>query len=88
MDDFFTSMQDVIQSQDIRPDKQTDSSSNSMYAEALVPLNPYRWPAFAVGSAAASDLPDLEGKLGTPFSNLQVAQEYLAWIICCRCCVE
>ena len=49
-----------------------------MFVEGLAPFNPYRWPSFTAGSAAASDMNDLSEKLGTPFTNLQVAQEYLA----------
>ena len=79
MDDFYTSMYEVgiIDSQETS--NQGSSSSNVIYsADALVPLNPSRWTAFTAGSAAASDMPDLTGKLGTPFANIQVAQEYLA----------
>ena len=74
MDDFYTSMKEtgVIESQ-------KDSSSNAVcVADALAPINWSKWPAFTAGSAAASDMPDLPGKLGTPFANVQVAQEYLA----------
>jgi hypothetical protein len=49
----------------------------NIFAEALVRLNPRRWPAFTAGSAMASDMPDIADKLQTPFSNLLVAKEYL-----------
>ena len=76
MDDFYTSMKEygILESQD----NSNQGSSSSMFVEGLVPLNPYRWPSFTAGSAAASDMNDLSGKLGTPFTNLLVAQEYLA----------
>ena len=45
--------------------------------DALIPVNPNKWPAFVAGGAAASDMPDLSGRVGTPFANLQVAKEYL-----------
>ena len=48
-----------------------------MYAEALVPINPRRWPAFDAGSAMASDMPDIGDKIKTPLENLLVAKEYL-----------
>lgn len=84
MDDFFTSMMketDIFQPQDNNLELQNNGnkgSSSSVFVEGLVPLNPYRWPSFTAGSSAASDMPDLQGKLGTPFVNLQIAQEYLA----------
>lgn len=78
MDDFYTSMKelDLFESED--KNLKTQRSTTSVFVEALVPLNPYRWPAFIAGSSSTSDLPDLTGKLGTLFANLQVAQEYLA----------
>lgn len=81
MDDFYTSMQEYIESQDNDLELQNNSnkgSSSSMFVEGLAPLNPYRWQSFMAGSAATSDMNYLSGKLGTPFNNLQVAQEYLA----------
>ena len=82
MDDFFTSMLEAgaFDTQDKDSELQIKSnpgSSTSIFADALVPINPFKWPAFMAGSAASSDMPDLSGKLGTPFANLQVAQEYL-----------
>ena len=47
-------------------------------ADALVPIKPEHWPAFTAGSAAANDMIDFTDKLCTPFTNMQVAQEYLA----------
>lgn len=51
--------------------------SSTFFVDALVPVNPCRWPAFTAGSAMASDMPDVPDKLRTPFSNLLVAKEYL-----------
>jgi len=51
--------------------------SSSLFAEALVPLNPYKWPSYITEDVPASDMPEIEDKLKTPFSNLQVAKEYL-----------
>ena len=44
-----------------------------MFAEALVPINPHRWPAFVL----ASEMPELGDRIKTPFENLVVAKEYL-----------
>jgi len=60
-----------------KPQKNSAKRSSSIFAEALVPINPRRWPAFAAGSAMSSDMPDLKDKLQTPLENLRVAKEYL-----------
>ena len=49
----------------------------NLFAEALVPLNPKRWPAYLAGSAMASDMPEFGDKVATPFTNLLTAKEYL-----------
>ena len=49
----------------------------NIFAKALVPLNPCRWPAFAAGSAMASEMPKFGDKIQTPLNNLVVAKEYL-----------
>ena len=49
----------------------------NIFAEALVPLNPQRWPAYLAGSAMASDMPEFGDKVATPFTNLLTAKEYL-----------
>lgn len=51
--------------------------SSSLFAEALVPINPGRWPAFTAGSLASSDMPDITDKLQNPLDNLRAAKEYL-----------
>ena len=81
MDDYYTSMKEngVLESQENEPQTNTNTNINTLYvADALVPLNVARWPSFIAGSTANSDMPDLSGKLGTPFANLQVAQKYLS----------
>lgn len=81
MDDFYSSMKEtgILESQENNGSSTRVSTSTSTYvADALVPINVYKWPAFTAGSSAGSDMPDLSGKLGTPFANVQVAQEYLA----------
>lgn len=45
----------------------------NIFAEALVLINPLRWPAYITGSAMASEMPELVDKLQTPFNNLIVA---------------
>lgn len=62
---------------DPKPQKISAKRSSSIFAEALVPINPRRWPAFTAGSAMASDMPDVKGKLQNPLDNLRVAKEYL-----------
>ena len=78
MDDFYSSMEEILDnSSNEKPTKVREASSSSFFAEALVPLNPYRWGTYAAGSVSASDMPEIGDKLKTPFSNLQVAKEYL-----------
>lgn len=64
-------------SMDLKPQKISGKRSSSGFAEALAPINPCRWPHFAAGSIAGSDMQDLTDKLQTPFENLRVAKEYL-----------
>ena len=67
-------------SKDIMDPKSQEISakrSSSIFADALVPMNPRRWPAFTAGSSMLSDMPDINDKLQTPFNNLRVAKEYL-----------
>jgi len=49
----------------------------NIFAEALVPLNPRRWPAYLARSAMASNMPEFGDKVATPFTNLLTAKEYL-----------
>lgn len=49
-----------------------------IFAEALVPINPSRWPAYIVGSAGNSQMPELEDKIFTPLNNVESALEYVA----------
>lgn len=49
----------------------------TFFAEAFVPINPARWPAYLVGSSMASDMPEFGDKISTPFTNLLTAKEYL-----------
>ena len=49
----------------------------TFFAEALVPVNPARWPAYLAGSSMASDMPEFGDKISTPFTNLVTAKEYL-----------
>ena len=49
----------------------------NIFAEALVPVNPQRWPAYLAGSAMASDMPEFSDKVATPFTNLLTVKEYL-----------
>ena len=78
MDDFYSSMKKILDnSSNEKPTKVREAYSSSLFAEALVPLNPYRWGPYGAGSISASDMPEIGDKLKTPFSNLQVAKEYL-----------
>ena len=49
----------------------------NLFAKALIPINPAKWPAFAAGSVMASDMPEFGDKVTTPFNNLLVTKEYL-----------
>lgn len=69
-----SSSKDIINS---KSEKNTAKRSSSIFADALVPLNPRRWAAFMAGSSMASDMPDTKDKLQTPFDNLRAATEFL-----------
>lgn len=69
-----SSSKDIINS---KPQKNSAKRISSIFAEALVPINPRRWPAFTAGSSMASDMTDINGKLQNPVDNLRVAKEYL-----------
>jgi hypothetical protein len=60
-----------------KPQKILAKKSSSIFAEALVPINPGRWPAFKAGNSMASNMRDIKDKLQTPLDNLRVANEYL-----------
>lgn len=84
MDDFYTEMRSTLE--DIENSQATLKSRDSgvltsycpgLFAEALVPINPHRWPTFVAGSALANDMPDIGDKIKTPLDNLLVAKEYL-----------
>ncbi len=86
MDDFYTEMRltlEDIETSNFRPETIRQDYNilqeyfPSMFAEALVPVNPMRWPSFIAGSAMASDMPEFADKIKTPFENLVVAKEYL-----------
>jgi len=53
------------------------SKSSSLFVEALIPINPHRWPAFTAGSIMASDMRDFNNKLQNPVDNLIAARDYL-----------
>ena len=70
MDDFYSSMKEILDidnSSNEKPTKVRQASSSSIFAEALVPINPYRWGPYIAGSAAASDMPEVGDKFKTPF---------------------
>ena len=85
MDDFFNEMRSTLE--DIKTSNlasETHASNGiletyfpNMFAEALVPINPLRWPSYTAGSALSSDMPELGDKIKTPLENLLVAKEYL-----------
>ena len=62
---------------DPKPQKASGKRSSYIFAEALAPLNPHRWPAFAAGSSMASNMGDPKDKLDTPLANLLTTKEYL-----------
>ena len=46
-------------------------------AEALIPLNPMRWPAHAAGSIIGQDLQSADSLIAKPFTNRKITKEYL-----------
>jgi len=88
MDDFYTEMRDVLEDlspKAISPSYTFQSQDSeflpsyfpSMFAEALLLVNPRRLPAFTAGSAMASKMPQFLDKIQTSIDNLVVAKEYL-----------
>lgn len=80
MDDFYSEMKYTLEENDSKTESSnsaTSSSSSSIFAEALVPINPIRWPAYAAGSILTTEDPDFMDKLKRPFNNLEVMKEYI-----------
>jgi hypothetical protein len=85
MDDFFAEMRSTLddrKTSNLGPETHYSYGILQRYfpnifAEALVPINPIRWPSDTAGSALSSDMPALGNKIKTPFENLVVAKEYL-----------
>ena len=80
MDDFYSEMKPFLNEPDTKTSiERTEplSSSSSIFAEALIPMNPTKWVSYAAGIVTSSDMIDLSDKLGTPFNNIVVAKEYL-----------
>ena len=46
-------------------------------AEALIPINPMRWPAHAAGSIIGQDLANADSLIAKPFTNLAISTQYL-----------
>lgn len=46
-------------------------------AEALIPINPMRWPAHAAGSIISQDLQNADYLIAKPFTNLAITKQYL-----------
>lgn len=57
--------------------KSSAKRSPSIFAEALAPVNPHRWPAYSAGSSMASNMAEPNDKLDTPLANLLTMREYL-----------
>lgn len=86
MDDFYNELKEVLDSLPKKAAKDIMITENSIAtqdynyfpsAEALVPINPRRWPAFGAGSAIVSESPQIVDKVLNPLDNLRVAAEYL-----------
>ena len=86
MDDFYKEMRTTledIETSNFKPETIRRDSNIlqeyflNMFAEAWVPINARRWPAFTDGSTAASGTPEIGYKIKTPLDNLLVAKEYL-----------
>lgn len=84
MDDFYNEMKLVledVEKANYKSDSLDSLTQNynalqkhfpNMFAEALIPVNPARWPAYIAGSVLESG-----GDLTSPVKNLQVSNEYL-----------
>ena len=46
-------------------------------AEALMPINPIRWPAHVAGSIISQDLQNADSVVAKPFTNLATTKQYL-----------
>jgi len=86
MDDFYNEMKEVFDSlpkkaaKDIMITENSLPTQDSSYfpsAEALIPINPRRWPAFTTGSAIASESTEIVDKVLNPLDNVRVAAEFL-----------
>lgn len=83
MDDFFAEMRPTLE--DIKASNLASETHDSrgilqtyfpnMFADALIPANPVRWPAFVAGSSISSQSPELGDKITTPLDNLVVVKE-------------
>jgi len=76
MDDFYTEMSpwlEDMETSNLKPETIRRDSNilqeyfPNIFAEALVPVNPIRWPSFVGGSAMSSDMPEFSDKIQTPF---------------------
>lgn len=79
MDDFYSEMSDVLEDTTLKQPFQSQDAGflqnyfPNMFAEALVPINPVRWPVFIAGSAMADDQsPQFFDKIQTLLDNLVV----------------
>lgn len=85
MDDFYNEMKSTLQ--DIESSNLVAQKQDSygmlqtyfptMFAEALVPINPIHWPSYVAGSALSNEMPEFGDKIKTPLDNLVVVGEYL-----------
>lgn len=82
MDDFFSEMRDYLPSFNNEISESSSgvshsSSSSSIFAEALIPINVGRLPPYLAGSMVGSEMPELVDKIKTPFSNIEAMKDYL-----------
>lgn len=57
---FYSSMKEILDNSSNEKTKRfREASSSSLFAKALVPLNPHRWGPCVAGSVSASDIQKL-----------------------------
>ena len=57
--------------------KDVDQNFRFPEAEAILPANPHRFGAYAIGATANADFPKITDKLQAPIDNLRAAYNFL-----------
>lgn len=76
MDNFYSSMKDILSSSDLETSSSLAASS-SMFPNTLVPVNSCHWTTYDARSIIEIDIPEFGDKIKIPFENVRVASEYV-----------